>query len=94
MAPAQLPEPPTRVGISASINGRILNTHAQRGCGVHPLTTGTNRDTPKIRNPDCLTGQSGAIRVYQSAKAFFSLRSMSIRVSLHSFLCSFPALNI
>ena len=50
-APAQLPEPPTRVGIKASISGSILNTHAQRGSGVHPLTTGTNRDTPKNRNP-------------------------------------------
>lgn len=51
IAPAQFPEPPTRVGNNISIRGRILNTQAQRGREVHPLTTGTNRDTPIIRNP-------------------------------------------
>ena len=50
-APTQFPEPPTRVGSRASISGRILNTQAQRGSGVHPLTTGINSDTPKIRKP-------------------------------------------
>ena len=51
IAPAQFPEPPTCAGIRASISGRMLNTHAQRGSGVHPLTTGTKSDTPKIMKP-------------------------------------------
>ena len=51
IAPAQLPDPPTRVGNKRSISGRTLNTQAHGGKAVQPETTATNIDAPKSRNP-------------------------------------------
>ena len=66
-------------------------------CGFRSQKTATTPlSTALIATPSRIVLNQFTIKnpPYHSAKAFFNFLSMSIRVSLHSFGCSFPALNM
>lgn len=76
---------------------RLFGNMTMKECGFRSQKTATTPlNAALIATPSRIVLNQFTIKnpPYHSAKAFFSFLSMSIRVSLHSFGCSFPALNM